>query len=323
MMKSVLLLFILVSLKFATAQDNLTWEKYKSKYIPKGNYVIDPYNENRVTSESQGYGMILAVLYNDKKTFDSIFEWTKRNLQREDYLFSWLWNNGVRDKNNATDGDFLIAYGLLMAYEKWNDRSYKTESEKILNSLKRLVVIVKDNNYKDNYILLPATYGFSNEKYEITIFPSYYITFILKDLSLKDKLWKNTYIYLKDTLFKFNLTTNLKFNLIDKDFLPINPANLDVYRVIPYTYLANDSLENLKKSFSEVNTFFKTKGYIPFNYNFGSQSQESTEAPFCVYRFFYLLYGDEKYLERYKILKNNDKNNYFCDTFELFLNLGR
>ncbi|WP_297890030.1 hypothetical protein, partial [Sulfurihydrogenibium sp.] len=55
-------------------------------------------------------------------------------------------------------------------------------------------------------------------------------------------------------------------------------------------------------------------------FNFGSSEQEARESPFCVYRFFYLLYNDEKYFERYKVLKENDKNNYLCDTLELLLN---
>jgi len=320
MMKRLLTIFLVLGfLGFSNGQEILTWQNYKNKYIPNGRYVIDPYNENRVTSESQGYGMILAILNDDKTTFDNLWQWTRKNLQREDYLFSWLWNDEVKDKNNATDGDFLIAYALLKAYEKWGDKAYKDEGEKIFNSLKNLIVIVKDNKLKDNYLLLPATYGFSNEKYDIVIFPSYYITFILKELSYKDNLWKGVYNYTKNILFKTILSTNLKFNLIEKKLIPISPVNLDVYRVIPYTYMAKESLEDLKTSFSEVDSFFKAKGYIPFNYNLGSLQQEVSESPFCVYRFFYLLYNDEKYLERYKVLKNNDKNNYFCDTFELFL----
>ena len=308
---------------FSNGQEGLSWQTYKNKYVPSGSYVIDPYNGNRVTSESQGYGMILSVLYNDKATFDNIWQWTKENLQRKDNLFYWFWNGEVKDKNNATDGDFLIAYALMKAYEKWKDKTYKLEGEKILNSLKNLVVIVKDNNLKDSYLILPATYGFSNEKYDLIIFPSYYITFILRDLSYQDNFWKWTYNYTKNTLFKMKLSTNLKFNLIEKNLIPVNPVNLDVYRVIPYTLLAKENLDDLKKSFSEIDSFFKAKGYIPFNYKLEASNQESTESPFCVYRFFYLLYGDEKYLERYKVLKNNDKNNYFCDTFELFLDLGR
>jgi len=46
------------------------------------------------------------------------------------------------------------------------------------------------------------------------------------------------------------------------------------------------------------------------------------ESPFCVYRWFYILYDDDKYFKKYEELKNVDRNNYFCDTFELFLNSG-
>ncbi|MGC9080604.1 glycosyl hydrolase family 8 [Sulfurihydrogenibium sp.] len=309
----------LMLINFSIGQE-LDWQTYKNKYLKDGSYIIDPYNENRVTSEAQGYGMLLSVLYKDKETFDKLWKWTKNTLQREDNLFAWHWNKEIKDINNATDGDILIAYSLKKAYEIWRDNNYKQEYEKILNSLSRLVVIIKDNKYNDNYLLLPATYGFTNENYDIFIFPSYYINFALKEFGKKSKLWNNTYYYFINHLVGGKLTTNLKFNLIEKKVSLVNPANLDVYRVIAYTYISGDDLSGLKKSFSEIDNFFKEKGYIPFNYNFGVDNQESREAPFCVYRFFYILYSDQKYSERYKVLKEVDKNNYFCDTFELLLN---
>jgi hypothetical protein len=182
-----------------------------------------------------------------------------------------------------------------------------------------LVVIVKDNNFNNNYLILPAAYGFSDEKYNIYIFPSYYITFILKDLAKNDVFWANVYHYIKYRLFEKILSTKMKFNLIEKKIDISSAANLDVYRVIPYTYMAKEDLSPLKKSFFQVNKFFKNKGYIPFNFVYNSQNQEKRDAPFCVYRFFYMLYGDYKYWQKYKVLKAKDKKNYFCDSFELLL----
>lgn len=296
----------------------ISWDEYKQKYIRENSYIVDPYNNNRVTSESQGYGLILSVKYDDKETFDKIYRWTKRNLQREDRLFSWHWNSWLVDKNNATDGDLLIAYALLSAYKKWKNDTYYREFFEINSSLKKLIVNVLTNNSVQT-ILLPAVYGFSNEKYEITLYPSYYIDFVLKDIAKEDREWNQVYRFIDQIYGIKNLTTQIKYSLITKNFSPTDYADLDVYRVILYSYLAKRDLSALRDSFKEVDQFFKKNGYIPFTFNYYKQEQAKLESPFCVYRFFYILYRDEKYIERYKVLKELDKNNYFCDSLELLL----
>jgi Endoglucanase Y len=133
--------FIVASLLFglfSVKAQELSWQEYKNKYFKNDSFIIDPYNNNRVTSESQGYGMVLAVIYDDKDTFYKLWIWTKLNMLREDYLFSWQYNNAVVDKNNATDGDLLIAYALRLAYLKWKNEEYLEDYNKIKNSVKRL-----------------------------------------------------------------------------------------------------------------------------------------------------------------------------------------
>ncbi|MEZ0323267.1 MAG: glycosyl hydrolase family 8 [Hydrogenothermaceae bacterium] len=320
-MNFMIVFFLMIFIwKFSMAQDinsSINWQEYKQKYLKENSYIIDPYN-NRVTSEAQGYGMILALKYNDKEVFDSIYKWTKINLQRQDNLFSWLWNGSVVDKNNATDGDLLIAYGLFKAYKKWKEDYYLQEFNTLNNSLKKLIVNIKIKNDIDT-LLLPAVYGFSNEKYEITLFPSYYIEFILKEFSENDKDWKDVYRSL-DKIYRLkNISTNIRYPLIEKKFFTSGTSDLDVYRIIAYSYLTGKLNINLKSSFEEIDKFFKKNGYIPFTFKYNSDKQEQRESPFCVYKFFYLLYKDNKYLQKYKDLVKTDKNNYFCDSFELLL----
>lgn len=296
----------------------LSWEVYKSKYLKEYSYIVDPYNNNRVTSESQGYGLLIAIINNDKKTFDSIYNWSKKNIQRTDYLFSWHWEGTVRDKNNASDGDLIIAYSLLKAYQKWKDEYYLREFEMLNRSLKRLIVNVVIG--RDIYALfLPAIYGFSNEKYEITIYPSYYIEFILKDLSRIDKDWEGVYRTIKSIYNQKNLTTTIRFSLVEKTFFRNRYADLDVFRVILYSYNSKETLESLKLSFVEIDSFFRRNGYIPLSYDYELKEQDKMESPFCVYYFFYILYKDERYLEKYNKLLEIDKNNYFCDSLMLIL----
>ncbi len=316
---SFLLALLMLYFGISYAETDL-WEEFKIKYLKERSYIVDYYNNSRVTSESQGYGMILAIKFNDKETFDSIWKWTKSTMIREDNLFAWQWNNGIVDKNNATDGDLLISYALYLAYNKWKEESYKQEYTKIIKSLKNLIVVIEKNNSGKDYLLLPAAYGFSDEKYNITIYPSYYIPFILKVFSQNDKDFNNLYKFLNiNIIYKIPLTTTLKYNLISKNLTLGEFIDMDVYRLILYYLMAEEDINNLKPAFDIVNEFFNKNGYIPLRFSLKSENQEKSESPFCVYRWFYLLYNDKRYLDKYENLKSVDKNNYFCDVFELFL----
>lgn len=91
----------------------------------------------RTTSESQSYGLLMAVSHDNKADFDKIWGWTKNNLQtRGDHLFSWLWENGgIRDTHSATDADQDIALALLLAARQWGDSSYDAEARNIMRDI--------------------------------------------------------------------------------------------------------------------------------------------------------------------------------------------
>ncbi len=87
-------------------------------------------------SESQAYGLIMAVGMDDKVTFDQIWNWTESSLQRKTGTFSWIWIDGkVIDQNVATDADQDIAYALILAYEKWGDERYRTSALHVLQGM--------------------------------------------------------------------------------------------------------------------------------------------------------------------------------------------
>lgn len=94
--------------------------------------------KNKTTSESQSYGMLIAVLSGDRELFDRVLNWTKNNLQirPNDKLFSWLWQNGkVVDPNPATDADQDIAYALYLAHKKWGNEEYLNEAAEIVRDI--------------------------------------------------------------------------------------------------------------------------------------------------------------------------------------------
>lgn len=307
-MRKLLIFFLFFSFLFADV----------SKFIKHNSYVIDPYNNNRVTSESQGYGLLYAYLSDNKKLFDSMWKWTKTHMQRKDALFAWNYNNGkVVDYNNATDGDLFIAYSLLRASYKWHNKEYYKESRRIIKELKKYILEINNN-----MILLPGKYGFVKGN-GIEVFPSYYIKFIFDRFydETNDITWKYISAY-TEVLYNQRLSDRMLFSFFDKDFTNSSGVSMDVYRVILYQYLSNENINILKNSFKEIDTFFIRHGYIPLVYKFSSKTQTKTESPYCVYGLFYMLYNNKAYLKKYIDLKKIDKKNYFCSFLDFFLQKG-
>jgi endo-1,4-beta-D-glucanase Y/4-amino-4-deoxy-L-arabinose transferase-like glycosyltransferase len=123
--------------------DTLTksWLNYKQNFITDNGQVIDPVS-NTTTSEGQSYAMLRAIDMHDKVAFDTVWNWTKHNMQhQQDGLFSWkitvdqLGINHITDTNSATDGDQDIAYALSKAHDQWGSSDYATQASHIVNSI--------------------------------------------------------------------------------------------------------------------------------------------------------------------------------------------
>lgn len=108
----------------------------KKKYYKSDGMVES--EKQRTTSESQSYGMLIAVFSDDREVFNKTWSWTKDNLQSQldGKLFSWLWQNGkISDSNPATDADQDIAYALYLAYEQWRDPAYLEAAKDIVRDI--------------------------------------------------------------------------------------------------------------------------------------------------------------------------------------------
>ncbi|OAT50638.1 endoglucanase [Proteus hauseri ATCC 700826] len=168
------------------------WQQFKARYITDDGRVIDSANQNISHSEGQGYGMLMAVMSNDRETFTKLWHWTRTSLYRGDLgLFKWRYepenSEHTPDPNNATDGDILIAWALLKAGEKWNDESYLSASDSIQHAILEHTLI----NAQNYTMLLPGINGFKTPE-EITINPSYFIFPAWKDFyrHSDDLRWK-------------------------------------------------------------------------------------------------------------------------------------
>ena len=119
------------------------WRAYKERFISSDGRLIDDSAENISHSEGQGYAMLLAAFANDAPTFARIWTWTIANLYvRSDGLAAWRWrpqdSPHVLDKNNAADGDLLIAWALAVGARKWNNPGYSAEARRLALSFYKL-----------------------------------------------------------------------------------------------------------------------------------------------------------------------------------------
>ncbi len=125
--------------------DPREWAEYKNTYIRSDGRVVDVENRGVSHSEGQGYGLLIATYANDRSTFDRVWTFTRNKLQiRSDGLLSWRYIPGaqphVPDMNNATDGDILVAYGLVRAALQWNDKRYLAEADKLIVAIGRNLI---------------------------------------------------------------------------------------------------------------------------------------------------------------------------------------
>lgn len=154
------------------------WQAYKQSFISRGGRVIDNANRDISHSEGQGYGMVLAVAADDPDTFATLWQWTRSQLMlRDDGLAAWRWDPAatphVADRNNAADGDLLIAWALAEAGETWSQPAYRTAALQMARSL--LAHDVADSPIGP--VLRPGTAGFaaSDRPDGPVVNPSYWV----------------------------------------------------------------------------------------------------------------------------------------------------
>jgi len=265
------------------------WVAYTQRFVSSDGRVIDFFQNTTSHSEGQGYGLLLAVMNDDRATFDRILKWTVDNLQvRRDALFSWSWGkrpNGdwsVIDYNNASDGDILIALALLEAASQWNHPPYREAAIPVIRAI-RTQLQVTLNGYQ---LIAPAYFGFNGTT--VNVFNIGYL--ILPAFA--------EFARVDDEAFWKRILTDSQ-RLLDKSFfsrlkLPADWVSVEDGRVLvacsrsPYfgyeairtpLYLAwHDDRERMGM-FSDYLTFVERAGYLPNRVHLVDESVEVDEAP--------------------------------------------
>lgn len=183
---SMLLLALALGVSQAGAADG--WSTFKTRFMTADGRIQDTGNKNVSHTEGQGFAMLMAVWYNDRSGFDSLWRWTQNNLSNPaNGLFYWKYIPGasdpVSDRNNASDGDVLIAWALLKAGNKWGDNGYLQASDRLQKAIIKRNVIV----YAGRTIMLPGAQGFNKTSYVI-LNPSYFIFPAWRDFAARSHL---------------------------------------------------------------------------------------------------------------------------------------
>lgn len=140
------------------------WEAWKASHLAPEGRVIDGFQDNASHSEGQGYGLVLAESFGDHDSFERMLSWSMSNLARdEDDLLSWLWTpadgGGVKDANNATDGDIFHAWALVRAAQRFDRPDYLDQARLIAADIARLCT--RDwPGCPDATVLMPGQHGF-------------------------------------------------------------------------------------------------------------------------------------------------------------------
>ena len=277
----------LVLIVFSPGWAGSLWEKYKATFIDQSGRVVDYYQGGISHSEGQGYGMLLAVMEDDKKTFDKLWRWTKSNLGvRRDGLFAWSWGKrgngkwGVIDYNDATDGDLLIAYALVEAAKRWQESRYLEEAGRIIGSIRKELAV----NVNGRLFLLPGYYGFSHNG-RFLLNPSYIITKIYRTFAQFDE--RSFWMRLVDDgkrLLKeaSDNPSGLPPNWIYLDESGVHPAKdgifgYDAVRVFLYMCWEDDPW--FPKGVRRILAFYKALGYLPLWVAVDGKSISLQDAP--------------------------------------------
>jgi endoglucanase len=166
------------------------WAAFRDRFMTPEGRVRDTGNGGISHSEGQGYAMLFAEAFGDRRAFETLAHWTRRHLRRADGLHAWRWRPGtanpVEDPNNATDGDIHIAWALLRAADRWVEPDWRREGARIATAvLRRLVAEIGGRT-----LLLPGAAGFLGAE-RVVVNPSYYVfpAFAALSRAAPDRAW--------------------------------------------------------------------------------------------------------------------------------------
>jgi endoglucanase len=179
------------------AGDWVAWSAFRAAYLQSDGRVIDRSRPDQATvSEGAAYSAFLALVADDRRTFDAVERWVRDNLAAGDLtqrLPAWRWGHGedgrwdVLDAHSASDADLWLAYDLLEAGRLWRDERLSRLGEHLARRiLDEEVATVAGLGP----VLLPGPAGFVSEDGHVRVNPSYAPPFVLARLAAVDERYR-------------------------------------------------------------------------------------------------------------------------------------
>jgi len=261
------------------------WETFKQGFLETDGRIVDT-GQGRIShSEGQGFAMLFAVHYADRAAFDRLWEWTRRNLQvRDDALLAWRWQpqGGVTDRNNAADGDLLVAWALIRAAEKWRQPELTAAGTRIAADVRRKSM----RRTAHGLVLLPGLEGFDKPE-GLTINLSYWVYPALRDLARADpapewdELARSGIAMLQYSYFgRWRLPPD--WLRLGERVAPAGPAperfGFDAMRIPIYLLWSRRDTDALMKPYQDFWGYFNGARYLPAWTNLGDDSVDSHGA---------------------------------------------
>ncbi len=171
-------MILTIGTALAAPADWPLWGKYWARFATPEGRIVDPEEQGRTTSEAQAYGMLFALVANDREHFAQLLDWTELNLADGDlghHLPAWDWGAkpdgswGVLDRNSASDADLWMAYSLIQAGRLWREPGYGSLGRALAKRIAAEEVVDLPGF---GTMLLPGNHGFKHgDAYELN--PSY------------------------------------------------------------------------------------------------------------------------------------------------------
>jgi endo-1,4-beta-D-glucanase Y len=198
------------------------WDDYKALFVRDSGAVVDTYNHNMSHSEGQSYGMMFALAYNDREAFAKILSFAREKLRNpQTGLHYWAYkpeeSDPVSDKNNATDGDLMMAWALLKAGKAWGVKEYTSLGEELAKAVAEKCAV----DFAGYKLLLPGVEGFYRNS-SVIVNPSYIILPALRDIAAQThaKAYEDLYSdgkRLLDAISKANLKVKVAPDWVEVD----------------------------------------------------------------------------------------------------------
>lgn len=164
-----------------------TWEAWRGRFVRGDGRVVDSANGGVTHTEGLGTALLLAQDAGDRAAFEAVLDFTQK-LKRPDGLLSWCWQDGrgTVDRNNASDGDLLIAWALLLGGQRWRAVAWVDQGLELAAALRRHCVV----RFRNRLVLLPGAEGFVSRQASgeprVAVNPSYWVYPALRLLARLD-----------------------------------------------------------------------------------------------------------------------------------------